>query len=568
MIIKMKSIRTKVLFPIFFMFIFFTCVMIVQIISINKSLEQINEITNTSFTTLLKADELKLSVVQVQQWLTDISATRATKGYDNGFDEAEKYSQNVQSLLSELTKINPQNAQTLAEIKQNFDNYYETGKKMAHAFIDGGPSEGNIMMGEFDSTATAINNSVDLFVKNADQVVNEDIAKIKKSIFNTIVLTIAAIAISLLICLNAWGFTTKKVIKPIRLLLEKLEGLSNKGGDLTQQIVINSQDEIGQLANATNKFIHNVRTIVANVKENATQTAASSQQLAASAEQTGQTTSQVIAMMTEVSDGTTKQAKHAKDILHMMERAVSDVSIGREQTEKNLANAKNSTQFALEGEQAIKEAVTHLKTITQMVTQATESVQKLGKRSEEIGGIITAITDIANQTNLLALNAAIEAARAGEAGKGFAVVADEVRKLAEQSRQSSAQITELIQQIQAETLSTVHLMEDNVVAVKEQVQIIEKGQNSLQQIVKAVEETEVETDIINKTFLALNENSAKVLSAIQDISNIIEQLATSGEEVASASEEQGSTIEEIAASSSELAHVAVQLQNQVNKFTV
>ncbi len=134
------------------------------------------------------------------------------------------------------------------------------------------------------------------------------------------------------------------------------------------------------------------------------------------------------------------------------------------------------------------------------LSYATDSIQKLGKRSEEIGGIITVISDIAEQTNLLALNAAIEAARAGEQGKGFAVVASEVRKLAEQSKQASGQITGLINDIQAETSVTVRTMESNLLAVNEQVMIINKGGEALEEIVDKVIETETGVEHMKNSF--------------------------------------------------------------------
>lgn len=565
---RLKSIRTKLLLPIFFMFIFFSSVMVTQINSIHNNLEQINDINDKSFTTLLKAERLKQSVIQVQQWLTDISATRASGGLDDGFDEAAKHAEIVQNLLADLAKINPDSKPELEEIAQRFDAYYETGKKMAQAYIDGGPTKGNLMMAEFDSTATAINSSVDVFVTEANRNVEDAITRIEKSIFNTILLTVVSIVVSFLIFFLAWFFTTKKVYKPIKRLLEKLEELSNNGGDLTQQIIVDSRDEIGQLANATNKFINNVHSIVTNVMQTTNLAAASSEELAASAEQMGQASSQITVMINEVSDGAAEQSGHAKNILTMMEQAVSDVSTGREQMVKNLTIAKKSTQYALEGERAINEAVIQFKTVTQTVSHATESVQKLGSRSAEIGSIITAISNIADQTNLLALNAAIEAARAGETGKGFAVVADEVRKLAEQSSQSSAQITELIKHIQAETANTIQLMEKNVSAVEDQVRIIEKSRNSLQQIVNAVAETELETAGINDILISVKEKSETVLSSIQKVSSIIEHSASKTEDVAAISEEQNATVEEIVSSTAELAQVAEQLQNQINRFTI
>lgn len=168
----------------------------------------------------------------------------------------------------------------------------------------------------------------------------------------------------------------------------------------------------------------------------------------------------------------------------------------------------------------------------------------------------------------MALNAAIEAARAGEQGKGFAVVASEVRQLAEQSSLASGQITSLIKDIQAETAVTVRTMESNLLAVEEQVHIISKGGNALQEIVEQVVETEQGVKEMKSAFTHVNDNSLDVQQAIHDISRIIEDSAAATEEIAATSEEQHATVAEISQNSEELAEISTNLQNEVNKFTI
>lgn len=128
----MKSIRIKILLPVFTMLFIFVVFMASQIIRITDNLEQVKTMNDKHFTTLLKAKDLKLNVVQVQQWLTDISATRAAKGYDDGFEEAEIYAQRFKSDIGELIAINPEDKDVLEKISNNFDPYYEMGKKMAN----------------------------------------------------------------------------------------------------------------------------------------------------------------------------------------------------------------------------------------------------------------------------------------------------------------------------------------------------------------------------------------------------------------------------------------------------
>jgi len=374
-----------------------------------------------------------------------------------------------------------------------------------------------------------------------------------------------SLVISILIIVVISVFIQRYIVSPIN----KLSIIANEIADLKLNVNISQskgKDEIAQLLNSFIKMRDQLIKVTTSVANDANRVAESSQILADSARQTSESANQIAITMNEVATGSTIQSDQAGTIVRMMEQTVSEVNRNLKQAEKTLKNAKNSTQIARVGEEAINEAITHLGTVTQTVSYATDSIQKLGKRSEEIGGIITVITGIAEQTNLLALNAAIEAARAGEQGKGFAVVADEVRKLAEQSSMSAGQINNLISDIQAETSVTVRTMESNLAAVKEQVTIINKGGTALKDIVETVEETENGVEQMKQAFEQVNRNAAHVQEAIQEISSIIEEGAAATEEVAATSEEQYATVEEITASSNELAGIAQTLRNEMNKF--
>ena len=375
-----------------------------------------------------------------------------------------------------------------------------------------------------------------------------------------------SLGIAIVMFVSISWFLQRQIIAPIN----QLSATAKELADLNLNVKIlnpKGKDEIANLAQAFIAMKNRLSETMTIVATSANQIASSSQTLAESSHQTSEASNQIALTMNDIANGSTTQSDQAEQIVTMMQKTIHEVANSLEKAEATLNRAIQSTQIARKGEDAINEAIKHLNSVTQTVSYATDSIQKLGKRSEEIGGIITVITGIAEQTNLLALNAAIEAARAGEQGKGFAVVASEVRQLAEQSSLASGQITNLIKDIQAETAVTVRTMESNLLAVEEQVHIISKGGNALKEIVEQVIETEQGVKEMKSAFTHVNDNSLNVQQAIHDISRIIEDSAAATEEIAATSEEQHATVAEISQNSEELAEISTNLQNEVKKFT-
>ncbi|MGE7113398.1 methyl-accepting chemotaxis protein [Lysinibacillus sp. NPDC047702] len=374
-----------------------------------------------------------------------------------------------------------------------------------------------------------------------------------------------SLGIAILLIVGISWFLQRQIINPINILSSNAQELA----DLNLNVKLlnpKGKDEITDLAQAFSNMKDRLTETITIVAGSANQVANSSHSLAESSHQTSEASNQIALTMNEIAVGTTTQSDQAEQIVSMMQKTIEEVSSSLKKAEMTLTSAIESSNIARKGEEAINEAIKHLSAVTQTVSYATDSIQKLGKRSEEIGGIITVITGIAEQTNLLALNAAIEAARAGDQGKGFAVVASEVRQLAEQSSMASGQITNLINDIQAETSVTVRTMESNLLAVEEQVTIINKGGTALKEIVEKVVETEKGVEQMKMAFTHVNDNSLGVQQAIQDISRIIEDSAAATEEIAATSEEQYATVAEITQNSDELATISDKLQNEVNKF--
>ncbi|WP_078553709.1 methyl-accepting chemotaxis protein [Bacillus alkalicellulosilyticus] len=360
-------------------------------------------------------------------------------------------------------------------------------------------------------------------------------------------------------------FMIKRGVKP----LEEITNIAREIADgnlKVGEITVRSKDEIGQLSQSINQMTNNLKGLIAEVMSTAEQTAATAEELAASADVTGDMSAQIAKTTNDLAGASEKQSNEAGVILTKVDIAISKVTEGDEVALRTLQRAQMSSTEAEEGNIAINDAIQHLDKVTETIEFATDSIQKLNRRSSEIGGIITVITDIANQTNLLALNAAIEAARAGEHGKGFAVVASEVRQLAEQSNNAANQITSLIGDIQSETTVTVNTMETNLESINQQVNMIQKGGDSLYKIVGNVKETEEGVEVIKQILSEIRNNASDVMSSVKQISETIEIAVAATEEAAASSEEQSATVQEVAGSANELAKIAEKLQNELKIF--
>lgn len=360
-------------------------------------------------------------------------------------------------------------------------------------------------------------------------------------------------------------FVANSIAKPILKMAEMAEKIGH--GDLTvDSIESKSNDELGKLTRSFNNMVSNLRQLVAQVRDSSTMVASNSEQVVSSTEQMNSSVQQISSTIQQISKGSQTQAHELEQTSKVVTKLTRDM--------KNLALKASTTAdltkevgaISETGSKSASEADFRMSKIISVTNESAKKIKELADRSGEITAVLDVIRKIADQTNLLALNAAIEAARAGEAGRGFAVVADEVKRLAEGSAKSSEEIDNLIRQIQDDAKSTVQSIEGGSKEISEGRLVIDKALKALNDIATKVKEVSVNVmDVANTTQAQVIEIE-QLSRASSEIAAVSEQNASATEEASAATEEQTAGTQEIAASVQKMASMAEELSKIASGF--
>lgn len=388
----------------------------------------------------------------------------------------------------------------------------------------------------------------------------------KNAEYNKAVLLIL-LGVFIIVSASIFMYMRKVITTPIVKLSTQVNEVAS--GDLTIKTYhVTSKDELSILIASFDQMVRELQDIVMEVKDSSKDVATSAADLMVNSEQTTKATEHISASMEDLAVGTEEEVRQIKNTSHVlvnMSQALHNILSNMQQMSDSANDAQGKSTA---GHAALDSMIEQMNSIQKNVSKLSEFIKGLGSRSREIENIIAVITSIADQTNLLALNAAIEAARAGEHGKGFAVVADEVKKLAEQTTTSAQQISDLVLFIQTETEEAVSSMEIVTSEVVQGMDIVHEADESFKRIQSSVDEVSTECQQISTAIEELTSDAKQVVQSIDQVSNIVETSSMSTQSVLATTEEQLAAMEEIASSASHLANRAVELDTAIARFKV
>ncbi|WP_366295753.1 HAMP domain-containing methyl-accepting chemotaxis protein [Paenibacillus sp. AN1007] len=479
------SIRRKMLFV-------FGTVIVLYLVALSyqnyKSLiqnEKLEEIRKVQFTSSLKAQEMQESLMeyQVQMMLPSIGYASKESVEEASAQLLTKFKQ----ALQEYSALNPSEKNEAVQIQEAYSSYIDQGH------LEGGQKLNELILGLKSKSVIDVNSNIHTLITSNKNV-------FWQSITYQLLVTLLVIVIALLLA--------RSIIKPIERLVKGTERIHN--GDLSQSFHSNASDEIGKLAIMFEVMRTGLTGFIRSAQDNSDVVVQTSQNLIKNLEKSSISMRKIGRSAASVSDGALVQLQSAEETVRAIDEVARGIALISESNNEATECSSTTEQEARKGEELLKNAKLRIDRFNHTMDEIERSVATMKQHSVTIQEIVHLIATVARQTDLLALNAGIESARSGEQGRGFSVVASEIRSLADQTRRSLSNIFDTINDIQEDTVSA------NTIVVQ--------GKKELAQTINAVEQA-------GQAFAMILESAKDVASQMQEISSASEQLSASSEEV-------------------------------------
>ncbi|QLY78623.1 methyl-accepting chemotaxis protein [Clostridium intestinale] len=514
--------------------------------------------------------------IQVQEWKNVLLRGNSKDNFDKYYNQFIQSNTNVQEKLLKL-KESMKNSSLDTELvdslilnhKELFDKYsiaiksYDINNSESYKTVDE-------LVSGIDRQTTSDMDSLVENIESKSTEAAEMMIKTSESDKNTFTKYLVILVGLGLVATIVFTIIIMSTYKGIKMFINQFKSLMEQAekGDLTIKGEIHKKDELGEVTSKFNEFITSIRNLISETKEATETVALSSNEIMKTTDEISNTSQEVANTVSDLAESTSKQIEFAEQ----SNEKVKVVVEGLKKITTNSIYINKLTNTAIEtvnsGASTLKEQIKIMDNTKDSSKKVSEVIWNLSTKSNEIGEVVEFINGITEQINLLSLNAAIEAARAGEAGRGFTVVANEVKKLAELSRESTLKISKLITEIQSDIKKSVEEVSNTNQSIDKQAVALKNTDDSLKKIETSVFEVTQKIKEVTAETEAINNSTSVVEEAIGKIVALIETNASSTEEVAASTEEHTASIEEISASMNVLTDLSNNLEKTIQKFKV
>lgn len=541
------SLRFKLMFPIVLITLvlaFTTILSLFNFKNLESSVDKIAHEFMPELNYLLQADR---DMYQAQ--VAERSMIFVKEGSDDFKKLIKQHDENIQQARErvekffELTQAEQTKAFS-APFFEAYEKWVKTTERIEHERSNNGRrGRSTAIELSFGDAATQFNAARDILDQLTEIVEEHAESEVKyadSAVSKASTVQVSALIIGILICILLILFFPGLVIHPLRQMQRKVDDLSKGDGDLTTRLEIAHMDELGQLAGSIDSFLDNLQQLIKQTVDTTKQVSNAAENQSHITNQTSDTIIEQHSAIDQVATAVTEMAATVQEV----EQSASDAA----------AAAKHADENAKRGQQVVGITISAIKELANDVDNAAQVIGDVEKDSENIGSVLDVIKNIADQTNLLALNAAIEAARAGEQGRGFAVVADEVRSLASRTQSSTQEIQAMIEKLQTATQNAVKVMNGGQ----------EKAQGSVEQATEAG----TSLDEITNAVAQISDMNLHIANAAKEQNAVTEEISRNISHITDLSNQTSANADDSRNASSDLADLATDLQQNVGRFKV
>ncbi|MFS0864616.1 methyl-accepting chemotaxis protein [Fredinandcohnia sp. 179-A 10B2 NHS] len=558
----MKSIRIRLIVSFLAIIIFCVGLAVFNYFAVSTMNDQTQEMVSEELPVLIQLENLKYNIAQ-SAGLTRGYVLFGEISYKNDFDV---YTVNFDVINKELSELKIKEIDTLLKntaewreaIKSGVITPYESGDdKLARHNL--GTFVQPTARGLMESIEKLSNDQQRHIVSSGNAVVNYGQQINLAGIIVGAVVIILGMAIAF--------YTSEVIARPVKKIAARMNQIA-KGELPVEPIATKSKDEIGQLVNSVNEMNENLRSMIGQMAVVSDNLTGQSEEFAQYADEVMAGSQQIATTMHEISNGAEEQASSSTALIEQMSHFSQEIMQVAVKGDDIKDQSQGMLQMTNDGSSYMEMSIQQMNKINEKMKISHEKVVGLDQKTNEITQLVKVIKEIAGQTNLLALNAAIEAARAGEHGRGFAVVADEVRKLAEQVSKSVTEITDIVGEIQNESKQVVESLDDGYQSVTEGTEQIQTTGETFNALKKTIDQIGTQIEAMSASLYNVLDDSQQINASIESIASVAEESAAGVEQVSATAQQSSSSMDEVAKSAKALEENAGELNTLIQQFKI